>query len=138
MEFEVLDVVRHHFCRILSHVFCKSGLRDLDIRYISGGDTLGRVGPPTARSIPTMTIREIGGIRGNWRPIESFGTARVSRNVDLIATGGGIGGRRAATPSRPAAPHWMRASFLYDSTVSTIVICAQDFHKSVCRTPDFH
>lgn len=42
-----------------------------------------------------MTIREIGGIRGFRRPIESVGTARVSRNVDLIANGGGIGRRCA-------------------------------------------
>lgn len=41
-----------------------------------------------------MTIREIGGIRGFRRPIETVGTSRVSRNADLIADGGGIGRRR--------------------------------------------
>lgn len=51
-----------------------------------------------------MTIREIGGIRGIHQPMETVGTVRVSRNVDLIANGGGIGRRLrgAATPSF----HW--------------------------------
>lgn len=56
------------------------------------------VGPPTQSPTRAMTIREIGGIRGMRRPIESVGTARVSRNVDLIASGGGIGRRCAAAP----------------------------------------
>lgn len=44
-----------------------------------------------------MTIREIGAIRGILRPIETVGTARVSRNVDLIANGVGLD---AGAPSR--------------------------------------
>lgn len=44
-----------------------------------------------------MTIREIGGIRGMEQPMGTDGTARVSRNVDLIANGVGLDAR---APSR--------------------------------------
>lgn len=60
--------------------------------------------PPTR----AMTIREIGGIRGFRRPIETVGTSRVSRNVDLIAGGGGIGRRRAPLPTNA---HWTQTRF---------------------------
>lgn len=64
-----------------------------------------------------MTIREIGWIRGIPQPIVSFGTARVSRNVDLIANGGGIGGRRCAVTPKPDAPLDALVSFLYDCVI---------------------
>lgn len=55
-----------------------------------------------------MTIREIRGIRGNRRPMETVGKARVSRNVDLIAN---VVGLDAPAPSR--RPIGRRISFLY-------------------------
>jgi hypothetical protein len=70
-----------------------------------------------------MTIREIGGIRGIRRPMESVGTARVSRNVDLIATGGGIG-RRCAVTLEPTL-YWTLLFFFVRLCDSTIVISAQ-------------
>ena len=70
-----------------------------------------------------MTIREIGGIRGIRQPMESVGTARVSRNVDLIATGGGIG-RRCAVTHKPTL-YWTFLFFFVRLCDSTIVISAQ-------------
>lgn len=62
-----------------------------------------------------MTIREIGGIRGIRQPMKTVGKARISRNVDLIAYGGGIGRRCAAAPPT-RRPIGRFTSFLYDCT----------------------
>lgn len=76
-----------------------------------------------------MTIREIGGIRGIRQPMESVGTARVSRNVDLIATGGRIG-RRCAVTLKPTLD-WTFLFFFVRLCDSTIVISAQILHPSI-------
>lgn len=55
--------------------------------------------------------------------------ARVSRNVDLIANGGGIGRRCAEAPTFPRF-HWRFTSFLYDCTFLRLLFVAQDFEKS--------
>lgn len=79
--------------------------------------------PPTR----AMTIREIGGIRGFRQPIETVGTSRVSRNVDLIAIGGGIGHRRAPLPTYA---HWTRTRRLpaagpvfFSVTILNVCVC---------------
>lgn len=91
--------------------------------------------PDSAR---TMTIREIGGIRGIQQPMETVGTARVSRNVDLIASGGGIGRRCAAAPSS-RRPIGRFTSFLYDCTFLRLLfvrrISIYYLRESVQTTP---